>query len=86
MKDDEPFELKNQDEVLRALRTLEVTAPVNTIDRMRKRLRTFQLGRELLEKQVYGFWIVLDALLTVVFRLVSAASERQKTRRMGERR
>ncbi len=75
MKNGNPFDPDDQDELVRALENLEVAAPANTMDRLRKRLRTFLLGRELLATQVYGFWIVLDAFLKVIFRFVSLARE-----------
>lgn len=75
MKNENPFDRDDQDDLFRALEHLEVAAPANTMDRMRKRLRTFLLGRELLDTQVYGFWIVLDAFLRVIFRFVSLAPE-----------
>jgi hypothetical protein len=75
MNNGNSFDPDDRDELIRALEHLELAAPANTMDRMRKRLKTFVLGRELLHTQVYGFWIVLDALLRVVFRFVSLAPE-----------
>jgi hypothetical protein len=75
MKNGNPFDLDDQDELIRALKDLEVAAPANTMGRLRKRLRAFLLGCELLDTQVYGFWTVLDALLRILFRFVSLAPE-----------
>lgn len=75
MKNGNPFDLDDQDELIRALKDLEVAAPAHTMGRLRKRLRTFLLGRELLDTQVYGFWTVLDAFLRILFRFVSLAPE-----------
>ncbi len=81
MNNDEPFKPNDRDELLEMLERLQVIAPANTQERLRRRIRTFQLGRDLLEKQVYGFWIVLHAFLTVAFRFFSSPPSPRKQRK-----
>jgi hypothetical protein len=53
---------------LTQLRSLKVKAPEHTITRLWRRLNALILGRDLVERQAYSFWIVLDALLRVLVR------------------
>ena len=52
---------------LTELKGLKTEAPTNTMLRLRKRLRALQLGRDLMERQAFAFWIVLDTLLRLFF-------------------
>lgn len=59
------MELK--DDALSELKELKAEAPANTLPRLRKRLRVLQLGRDLIERQAFAFWIVLDTFLRLFF-------------------
>ncbi len=52
---------------LSQLKHLKIAAPPDTIIRLHRRLRLLQLGRDLVERQAFAFWIILDHLLRWVF-------------------
>jgi hypothetical protein len=52
------------------LQGLAVKAPAGAFSRFRRRAGLMQGGKLLIDSQVTGFWIVLDALLTRFFRAV----------------
>ncbi|MFN0088155.1 MAG: hypothetical protein ACKVX9_22385 [Blastocatellia bacterium] len=47
------------------LRRLNAVAPANTLSRLRRRLGILQLGRDLVMRQAFAFWMVLDAFLRI---------------------
>ena len=53
------------------LEGLHVEAPPDTLDRFRKRASIFEGTRFVLERQIYGFWIVLNSLLKLLFKHAS---------------
>jgi hypothetical protein len=58
-----PFEKSG---AARALRRLSAVSPPETFHRLRKRAAVLQGTRMLFESQVFGFWIVLNALLRIL--------------------
>jgi hypothetical protein len=60
-----------QDSEMQQLRRLVVTAPPTAFNRFRRRAGIMQGSRLLIESQVTGFWLVLDAILKRLFRAVS---------------
>lgn len=46
---------------------LKESAPPNVLPRLQKRVRTAQLGKDLIERQAMGFWAVIDAFLRLIF-------------------
>lgn len=47
---------------------LRLDAPPDTLDRFRKRASIAVGARYVLERQFYGFWIVLNAVLKLLFK------------------
>jgi len=60
--------MHEENDELAQLRDLKVKAPENTLGRLWRRLNALVLGRDLVERQAFAFWIVLDALLRLGFR------------------
>lgn len=50
-----------------ALRQLGSVSPPQTLTRFRKRAVVLQGTRMLFESQVFGFWVVLDAFMRLIF-------------------
>lgn len=57
----------DEDLELRQLRRLFAEAPSSVFIRFRRRTAVLQGARMLAETQVYGFWLVLDIILTRLF-------------------
>lgn len=55
------------------LQDLHLAAPADTLIRFRKRASIVQNTRYVLERQVYAFWIVFNAVLKLVFKHVGVA-------------
>lgn len=47
---------------------LKLDAPSDTLDRFRKRASMAVGARYVLERQFYGFWIVLNTILKLLFK------------------
>lgn len=66
------------------LTNLHVEAPPDTLDRFRSRASILRGTQFVLERQFYGFWIVLNTLLKLLFKHVHvpvpAAAEAQASR------
>ncbi len=56
------------DQPMEMLAGMAVTAPDNSMARFRRRAKILQGTRILFEKQVFGFWIVLNTLLKLLFK------------------
>ena len=48
--------------------SLQLEAPPDTLKRFRRRASLLQGTRYVLERQFYGFWIVLNTLLKLLFK------------------
>ncbi len=59
---------EGNDEILEGLEGLRLDAPPGTMDRFRKRASIALGTRYVLERQFYGFWIVLNTLLKLLFK------------------
>ena len=53
------------------LEGLSLDAPSDTLDRFRKRASLLTGARFVLERQIFGFWIVLNTLLKLLFKHVN---------------
>ncbi len=68
MNDDSKYESELRPE---GLEGLSLEAPPDTIDRFRKRASLLSGARFVLERQIFGFWIVLNAFLKLLFKRVN---------------
>lgn len=59
--------LEDGEEEFAELGELKETAPDNVLTRLQKRMQTAQLGKDLVERQAFAFWTVIDAFLRVMF-------------------
>lgn len=62
---DENFEDDEQE--FAELGALKTSAPDDVLTRLQKRTRTAQLGKDLVERQAFAFWAVIDAFLRLIF-------------------
>ncbi len=53
------------------LEGLSLEAPPDTLDRFRRRASLLTGTRFVLERQIYGFWIVLNTFLKLLFKHVN---------------
>ena len=63
---------------------LHLDAPPDTVARFRKRASLLRGSRFVLERQFYGFWIVLNTFLKLIFKHVKvpiAAPDQEHARR-----
>ncbi len=67
--------IDEENDELTGLRQLKADAPANTLTRLRRRLGVLQLGRDLIERQAFAFWTILDAFLRIF--LTRPSRERQ---------
>lgn len=56
-----------EDEEFAELGALKSPAPATVFTRLEKRVRAAQLGKDLVEKQAFAFWTVIDAFLRLIF-------------------
>lgn len=62
------FELSEGDnDEFNSLGQLRAEAPDTVWGRLQKRVQMVQLGKDLVEKQAFAFWIVIDAFLKLFF-------------------
>ncbi len=54
-------------ESLTQLEQLKESAPDDVLRRLQKRMRTAQLGKDLVERQAFAFGAVIDAFLKLIF-------------------
>lgn len=84
MTPQDPF-TKSEDELpqldIASLRRLAAKAPETTLHRLRTRNRLIRGTRLLVEKQIMGFWIVLNEILKHLFRSVRIPQEADNTER-----
>ena len=69
---------RNDDEIEQPLEGLSgsaVEAPDDVLKRFRKRATIVQGTRVLLEKQIFGFWVVLNTFLKLIFKRFDAPVE-----------
>lgn len=55
-------------EIPEGMEGLRLDAPSDTLDRFRKRASLVVGTRYVLERQFYGFWIVLNTMLKLLFK------------------
>ncbi|WP_263377427.1 hypothetical protein [Granulicella paludicola] len=55
-------------EIPEGMEALRLDAPSDTLDRFRKRASLVVGTRYVLERQFYGFWIVLNTMLKLLFK------------------
>ena len=53
------------------LEGLSLEAPADTLDRFRRRASLLTGARFVLERQIFGFWIVLNTFLKLLFKHVN---------------
>lgn len=51
------------EEEFKKLQTLQSQAPPSLLMKLKKRIRFLQVGRDLIERQAFAFWIVLNTIL-----------------------
>ena len=74
-----------EDDSLAQLQRLKLAAPEATLLRLNRRLRVVHLGRDLVERQAWAFWIVLDAFLRLFLkRLRLTTNHRPPVRQRNE--
>jgi hypothetical protein len=56
------------DQPMEMLVGMAVDAPGDSMERFRRRAKILQGARVLFEKQVFGFWIVLNTFLKLLFK------------------
>lgn len=56
-----------EEEEFSELGQLKTKAPEASFERLHKRVQLAQLGKDLVEKQAFAFWTVIDAFLRVIF-------------------
>ena len=56
------------DQPMEMLVGMAVDAPDDSMERFRRRAKILQGARVLFEKQVFGFWIVLNTFLKLLFK------------------
>ncbi len=56
---------------LEGLDGLSLEAPPDTLDRFRRRASLLTGARFVLERQIFGFWIVLNTFLKLLFKHVN---------------
>lgn len=59
------------------LSELQTSAPDDVLMRLQKRMRTAQLGKDLVERQAFAFWAVIDAFLKLMFTSNKKSKENQ---------
>ena len=64
---DETIEDLEEEQEFADLQKLKVSAPDDSLTRLNKRVRTAQVGKDLVEKQAFAFWTVIDAFLKLIF-------------------
>ena len=60
------------DPQLEALARLKSDAPAGTVQRLKKRLRVARFGKDMVGKNAWAAWTVLDAFLRILFRSAGA--------------
>lgn len=58
---------ENDEQEFAELGALKTSAPDDILMRLQKRMRTAQLGKDLVERQAFAFWAVIDAFLKLIF-------------------
>lgn len=66
-KEEELIEDIEDEREFAELGQLKVSAPENVQKRLEKRVRVAQVGKDLVEKQAFAFWTVIDAFLRLIF-------------------
>ena len=79
MKEEELFEDIEEDQDFAELGELKVSAPENVHQRLEKRVRDAQVGKDLVEKQAFAFWTVIDAFLRLIFVPNKQTEENEET-------
>lgn len=83
MKEEITSEEENPEEIedvlFEKMSALKVSAPEDSYKRLQKRVRYTQMGKDLLEKQAFGFWKVIDAFLSLIF--VSPENRKENSKR-----
>jgi len=59
--------IKDEEVAVSQLKSLRAPAPEDVLVRLHRRLRYLQLGRDLVERQAFAFWIIFDQVLRWVF-------------------
>ncbi len=59
--------INDQDDGVSELKSLRVEAPDDTLARLHRRLRYLQMGKDLVERQAFAFWTILDQVLRWMF-------------------
>lgn len=76
---EELFEDIEDEQEFAELGQLKVSAPENVQKRLEKRVRVAQVGKDLVEKQAFAFWTVIDAFLRVIFVPRKESKEKTET-------
>lgn len=69
--------LEEDEQELAQLERLKEAAPDDVLTRLQKRLRVAQFGKDLIEKQAFAFWAVIDAFLKMMFVPPKTKNEKQ---------
>ncbi len=72
------------DSVPEGFEGLHLEAPPDTLDRFRRRASLLRGTRFIVERQFYGFWIVLNTFLKLLFKHVNipvVAPDQERARR-----
>ncbi len=70
--------LTDEDLDLKELAKMQVSAPEDTFKRLQKRVQIAQVGKDLVEKQAFAFWSVIDAFLRMLFVQNKRSTEEEK--------
>ncbi len=68
------------DELFESMSALKVNAPEDSFRRLQQRVRYAQVTKDLIEKQAFGFWRVIEAFLRVFFMSPEERKENSKRR------
>ena len=75
---DEIFEDLEDEEEFAEFAELKESAPEDVVERLHKRVRVAQVGKDLVEKQAFAFWTVIDAFLRLFFAPKKPEDETKK--------
>lgn len=81
--ENEVKDLQEDEYGLEDLGKLKVPAPKNTFERLQKRVKVAQVTKDLVEKQAFAFWTVIDAFLRLIF-VPNKNSTIEKLKNTGE--
>lgn len=70
---------ETEDAELSELGELKTSAPDDVFVRLQKRMQMTQMGKDLVEKQAFAFWTVIDAFLRMFFVPEKKAEETKET-------